>query len=81
LDRFVPLLILAGLLEVAYLVGGLTGVYRLVVPPELLWSALVFYAIITVAMVGLIRSTDKLDRQHRRLLQQVSEMTAPEGSA
>jgi hypothetical protein len=46
-----------------------------------LWSALVFYAIITVAMVGLIRSTDKLDRQHRRLLQQVSEMTAPEGSA
>jgi hypothetical protein len=81
LDRFVPLLILAGLLEVAYLLGGLTGVYRLVVPPELLWSALVFYAIITVAMVGLIRSTDKLDRQHRRLLRQVSEMTAPEGSA
>jgi hypothetical protein len=41
-----------------------------------LWLALAFYAAMTVATIGLTRSTSKLARQQRRLLQQVLQADA-----
>lgn len=81
--RLALFITVTGLLAIAYLLGGLAGVYRPPVAPELLWLALPFYVALTVGAVGLTRWTAKLAHEQRRLLQQVSEtpVTAPEGSA
>jgi hypothetical protein len=62
----------AALLWGVLIVGALTGTYRPESPaPEALWLLVAVYAALLVAMVILIRSTDKLAREQRRLLQQV----------
>jgi hypothetical protein len=67
----------AGLLGVILMLAGFTGTYRPESPaPETLWLALAFHAAMTVATIGLTRSTSKLARQQRRLLQQVLQADA-----
>jgi hypothetical protein len=70
--RVVVPLTVAGLLWGVLLLAGLTGAYRPESPsPTALWLVVALYAALTVATVGLTRSAAKLDRQQRRLLQQV----------
>jgi hypothetical protein len=66
-------LAVAGLLGVALTLAGATGAYRHPVAPEILRLTLAFYTAVTVATVGLFRSTSKLAREQRQLLQADAE--------
>jgi hypothetical protein len=79
--RLAPVLLaVAALGWAALLAAGLTGAFQ-PESPTALWSVVIIGAVLLATTVVMIRSTAKLDRQHRRLLQQVSEITTPEGSA